>query len=108
MCQKKRKREPKSLGMEIDERHNGARTKRKREPRSLGMEIYERHNRARTELEGGVGVGARGWWFTLGFVRWFQSLILPLFNRLSFFIFFYFFYFFYFMVRTKLFLFRIF
>ena len=70
MCQKKRKRERKSLGMEIYERHNGARTKRKREPKSLGMEIYERHNRARTEF-------FWGGWFTLGFVR--QPLILPLF-----------------------------
>ena len=61
VCQKKRKREPKSLGMEIDERHNGARTKRKREPKILGMEIYERHNRARTELEGGGGVVVYSW-----------------------------------------------
>ena len=30
--------------------------KRKRERKSLGMEIYERHNRARTELPGGCGV----------------------------------------------------
>ena len=74
MCQKKWKREPKSLGMEIYERHNGARTKRKREPKSLGMEIYERHNRARTECFGGGGGGGGG--FTLGFVR--QPLILPL------------------------------
>ena len=66
MCQKKRKREPKSLGIEIYERHNHFQCVKKRGEESLKVWAWKcmkgiTMDGARTEFWGGEGGGVYHW-----------------------------------------------